>query len=85
MSLPGVEERHALAERHRRQPELLHPDPVLHRGALRQLEGVGVEQRLVVVLGDVDDVLLRVRGVAGGAAVVVDVAPVTVAVRSTKV
>ena len=69
---PGVEERDALAEAQQAHPQVLHAHAVGHGRRGGRLEVDGVEQRLVVVRLDVVDQLLRVGGVAGRLAVVVD-------------
>jgi len=69
-----MNERHALTEQRHRQRHQVQADPVGNRQAAGELVLVVVPQRLVVVLGDVVDGFLRVQRIAGGLAVVVDLA-----------
>ena len=70
----GVEERHALRERHGGQRQVLQAHAVGGRKVGRQLVLEDVPQRLVVVVRHVDDVILGHQAIAGGSAVVVHVA-----------
>ena len=63
--LSGVEEVHTLGECGDRVAEVLRAHAVVHRGVDRMVILTDVEQGLVVVRCDVDDVLLRISGVAG--------------------
>ena len=65
----------ALAPGHHRQPQQLHPGTVGRRGGQRQLEGVDVPQRVVVVVLNVVDGLGGLAGVAGGLVAVGDLGP----------
>ena len=67
-----MEEGHTLSQAHHTQAHLLDANAVGHRRRHRRRGiGVDVEQRLVVVLADIGDDLLRVFGVARRLAVVV--------------
>src|SRR3546814_17503884 len=70
--LTGVEERNALAQRDQAEADLLHAYTLGKRGAARRLELDHVEQGLVVVRGGVVDRFLRVGGIPGTLAEVID-------------
>ena len=70
--LPRMEVGHALAQGHQRQPQHLHPGPLGGRRGQRQLEGVDVPQRVVVVVLGVVHHLGRLAGVARGLVAVAD-------------
>ena len=61
----------ALAQRGEGQAQHLHPRPLGGRRGQRQLEGVEVPERVVVVVLDIVHDLARLRGIAGGLAAVV--------------
>jgi hypothetical protein len=73
----GMQERHSLPEQHRAQPDVLHTHPLGQAGPHRRSKDIDIEQGLVIVLGDISDLLLRVERVAGRGAVVIDIRPVT--------
>ncbi len=68
-----MEEGNALAQHHNAQSQGVHPHPVGQGCLGRRFDLDRVEEGLVVVRGNVDDILLRIGGVPGRRAVVTDV------------